>query len=83
MYLVLPYQRIFMHTSFNLERKNLMICIFAVILIFLLALDHVVEKMSVSHGNENEINTLYFISLKITDYRFLYSNKSPAIHPIN
>ena len=51
--------------------KNHLICIFAVILIFLLPSDHVVEKMSVSHANENEIYILYFISLKITNYMFL------------
>ena len=45
-YLVLPYQCIFMHKSFHLERKNYTICNFAVILIFLLPSDHVVEKMS-------------------------------------
>ena len=75
---VLPYQCIFMHKSFHLERNNHTICIFAVILIFLLPSDHVVEKMSVSHANENEIYILYFILLKITDYRFLKSYTSPA-----
>jgi hypothetical protein len=34
------------------EEKNPMMCIFAVILTFLLPSDHVVEKMSVSHANE-------------------------------
>ena len=34
---------------------------------FLLPSDHVVEKMSASHANENEIYILYFILLKITD----------------
>ena len=48
-----------------------MICIFAVILIFLLPSDNVVEKMSVSHANENEMYILYFILLKISDYRFV------------
>ena len=60
-----------MHESFHLERKNHMICIFAFILIFMLPSDHVVEKMSVSPANENEISILYLISLKITDYQFL------------
>ena len=33
--------------------KNHMICIFAVILICMLPLDHAVDKMSVGHANEN------------------------------
>ena len=70
-FFVLTYERIFMHKSFHLERKNHMICIFAVILIFLLPSYRVVEKMSVSHANENEIYILCFISLKMTGYRFL------------
>ena len=37
-----------------------MICIFAVILIFLLALGHAVDKMCVSHANENGIYFLHF-----------------------
>ena len=80
MYFVLPDQCIFMQKYFHFERKNLMICSFAVIL---LPSDHVVEKMSVSHANENEIYNLYLLSLKITNYRILYFYKSPAFHPIN
>ena len=34
--------------------------------------------MFVNHANENEIYILYFISLKIVDYRFLYSYRSQA-----
>ena len=56
---------------FPFEEKNHMLCIFAVIQIFLLPSDHVVEKMFVSQANENEKYILYFILLKITDYRFL------------
>ena len=51
----------FMHDSCNLEQKNHMIFIFAVILIFLLPSDHAVDKMSVGQTNENEIYILYFI----------------------
>ena len=61
----------FLCTNLSIWREKHNICIFAVILIFLLPSDHVVEKMSVSHANENEINILYFLLLKITDYRFL------------
>ena len=38
-----------------------MTCIFAVILICLLPLDHVVDKMPVGHANEKVIYILYFI----------------------
>ena len=41
--------------------KHHMMCICAVILICLLPSDHAVDKMSVSHANENEINILNFI----------------------
>ena len=40
-------------------------------------------KMSVGHANEYEIYILYIILVKITDYRFVYSYKSPAAHSIN
>ena len=55
-----------------------MICIFAVILIFRLPSDYVVEKMSVSHANENEIYNLYFILLKIL---IIDSYTPPTVQP--
>ena len=70
-----------MHNSCHLEQKNQIIWIFAVILICLLPSDHAVDKISVGHTNENEIYVLYFILFEITDYKFLQSYKSPAIHP--
>ena len=57
-----------------------MICIFAVILIFLLALGHAVDKMCVSRANENWICFLHFKFVKMTDDRFVKSYKSPAFH---
>ena len=55
-----------MHKSFR-EKITcyVMLCIFAVILIFMLPSYHVVKKMSVGHANENEIYILYFILLKL------------------
>ena len=50
-----------------------MICIFAVILIWLLPSYHVVDKMSVGHANENEIYIMYFILFENTDYKLLQS----------
>ena len=55
-----PYICIFFALSNPLREKNHMICIFAVILIFLLALGHAVDKMCVSHANENGIYFLHF-----------------------
>ena len=57
----LPYPCYFYALVLHLEQKNHMICIFAVILICLLPSDQAVDKMSVGHANENEINILYFI----------------------
>ena len=54
---------------YQFREKNNMICIFAVNMTFLLSSECVVEKMSVSHANENEIYIIYFLSLKITGYR--------------
>ena len=51
----------YMQNYGHLEQKNQMICIFAVILICLLPSDHVIDKMSVGHTNENEMYILYFI----------------------
>ena len=53
------------------REKNHMVCIFSVMRIFLLPSHHVAEKMSLSHANENERYILYFVLLKINDYRFL------------
>ena len=58
----MPYPCFFYAHFFPFEaKKNHMICIFAVILIFLLPLDHAVDKMSVGHANENEIYIPNFI----------------------
>ena len=49
----LPYPCYFYALVLPFGAKNHMICIFAVILIRLLPLDHAVDKMSVGHANEN------------------------------
>ena len=58
-----------------------MIFIFAVILIFLLALGHAVDKMCVSHANKNGIYFLHFNFLNMTDDRLVQSYKIPAFYP--
>ena len=80
-YSALPYQCIFMHKYFHLERKSHMICIFAVILIFLLASDHVVEKTSVSHTNENRWTLLIIDSYNPT--KIQPSSKSIKINTLH
>ena len=50
--------------------KNCMVCIFAVILIFLLPSNHVVDKMSVSHANEIWKYIMNLILFQITDFLF-------------
>ena len=76
-----PYICKFFALSNSLREKIHMICIFAVNLIFLLALGHVVNKMCVSHGNKNGFYFLHFNFLNMTDDRFVKSYKSPAFHP--
>ena len=68
------------------EEKNFMVCIFAVIYIFLLPSDHVVDKMSVSHANLIWKYIMYLILFEnywFENYWFLKSYKSLAFHPTN
>ena len=60
-----------MHKLVHLKRKIAWYVFFAVILIFLLLLDHAVDKMSVSLANEVRKYIMNLILYQISDSGFL------------
>ena len=62
--------------------KNCMVCMFAVTLIFLLPSDHVVGKVSVSHGNELWKYIMNLIVLETSLLRRLQAQTLPHEAPL-
>ena len=69
----------FMHKYVHLERKNCMVCIFAVILIFLFAFRSCGSKMSVSHKNKIWKYITNLILFQVTD--FCDSHNAAKVYP--
>ena len=64
----------------SIGEKNCTVCFFAAIFIFLLPLDHEVDKMSESHGNEIWKYIMNLILFQISYLGFSLSCKSPPFH---
>ena len=60
-YILLCRISVFLCTNLSIWREKFLVCIYAVILIFLLPSDHSVNKMSVSHANKLLTFIMYLI----------------------